>query len=62
MDKYLCAGRGHRCFVEVEGTIHMGFGRQLGIGVGAAEKIEGGCSLFYKAIPEVERELRIGAG
>ena len=26
MDEYLCAWRGHWCFIEVEGTIHMGFG------------------------------------
>ena len=62
MNEHLCSWRGHQCFIVVKCPIHMGFGRQLGIGVGAAEKIEGGCSLFYKAIPEVERELRIGAG
>ena len=26
VDEYLCSWRGHRCFIEVKGTIHMGFG------------------------------------
>jgi hypothetical protein len=39
----------------------MSIGRELGVQTGAAKKVEGEESLWQKAVPEVEREIFVGA-
>ena len=53
MNEDFGAGRCHGGLVEVEGTIHMGFGGELRVGVGAAKEVEGCGCLVHQAIPQV---------
>ena len=62
MNEDFGAGRCHGGLVEVEGTIHMGFGGELRVGVGAAKEVEGCGRLAYQAIPQVQRKRWVGTG
>ena len=62
MNEDFGAGWRHGCPVEVEGTIHMGFGGELGVGVGAAKEVEGCGCLINQAIPQVQRKSWVGTG
>jgi len=56
------AGWCHGGLVEVEGTVHMGFGGELRVGVGAAKEVEGCGCLGNQTIPQVQRKIWIGTG
>ena len=62
MDEDFGAGWRHGRFIEVEGAIHMGFGGELGVCVGAAKEVEGCGRLVDQAIPQVQWKSWVGTG
>ena len=61
MDEDADAGWGDWCSVEIKGTVDLGVGRELGIESRASEKVESEESLREKLVPEMEREIGVGA-
>jgi hypothetical protein len=51
----------YRCAIEVIVAMHLGPGRQLWVDAGATQEVESEDGLWEQAVPQVEREVRIGA-
>ena len=47
--------------VEVEGAVDLGVGGEAWVDAGAAEQVEGDEGLWEESIPEIEREIGVGA-
>jgi len=50
-----------RCAVEIEGTVDLGVGGELGVDTRAAQEVQGDLGLGEEFVPEGQREVGIDA-